>query len=45
MIIAGIYVMANSGAILQTIGMIIIAYAIINIIENIIFMKKIDNYM
>lgn len=44
MIIAGIYVMANSGAILQTIGMIIIAYAIINIIENIIFMKKIDNF-
>lgn len=44
MIVAGIYVMANSGAILQTIGMIIIAYAIINIIENIIFMKKIDNY-
>lgn len=45
MIIAGIYVMVNSGTILQTIGIIIIAYAIINIIENIIFMKKIDNYM
>ena len=44
MIIAGIFILANNGAILQTIGVMIIAYAIINIIENIIFMKKIENY-
>lgn len=44
MIIAGIFILANNGAILQTIGVMIIVYAVINIIENIIFMKKIENY-
>lgn len=44
MIVAGIFILINNGAILQTVGVIIIAYAIINIIENIIFMKKIENY-
>lgn len=43
-IIAGIYILINSGAILQTIGIIIIAYAIVDIIENVIFMKNIDDY-
>lgn len=41
---AGIYILANSGAILQTIGTIICVYAVVNIIENVIFMKKIENY-
>ena len=45
LIIAGIYVLANSGAILQTIGTIIIIYGVIDIIERIIFIKKIDNYL
>lgn len=45
MIIAGIYILANQGAILQTIGIIIILYGIIDIIENIIFIKKVDNYL
>ena len=41
-IIAGIYILVNSGAILQTVGTIIVVYAIVNIIENIIFINKID---
>ena len=41
-IIAGIYILVNSGAILQTVGTIIVIYAIVNIIENIIFINKID---
>ena len=44
MIVAGIFILINNGAILQTVGVIIIDYAIINIIENVIFMKKIENY-
>lgn len=44
-IIAGIYVIVNTGAILQTIGTIIIVYGIIDIIERIIFIKKVDDYL
>lgn len=44
-IIAGIYILINSGAILQTIGVAIVIYGFINIIENIIFIKKVDNYL
>ena len=44
-IIAGIYILVNSGAILQTIGIIIVTYGIIDIIESVIFIKKIDNYL
>lgn len=43
-IVAGVYVLINTGAILQTVGIIILGYGIINIIENVIFIKKIDNY-
>lgn len=42
---AGIFILINSGAILQTIGIVILIYSIINIIENIIFIKKVDNYI
>lgn len=45
MIVAGIFILVNSGAILQTVGIIIVAYGIVDIIENVIFIKKIDNYM
>lgn len=45
MLIAGVYVLVNTGAILQTIGIILICYGIINIIQNCIFIKKIDNYL
>ena len=44
-IIAGIYVLVNQGAILQTVGIIIISYGIVDIIENVIFIKKIDDYL
>ena len=43
-IIAGIYILINTGAILQTIGLIISVYGIVNIIENVIFMKKIESF-
>ena len=39
MIIAGIYILVNSGAILQTVGVAIVVYGIVDIIENIIFIK------
>jgi len=45
MIVSGIYILVNNGAILQTIGIIIIVYGVVNIIENIIFIKKIENYL
>ena len=44
-IAGGIYVLANSGAILEIIGGMIVAYGVINIIENFIFIRKIDNYI
>lgn len=44
-ILAGIYILVNSGAILQTIGIIILVYAIANIIESLIFIKKVNNYL
>lgn len=45
LVIAGIFIIINSGSILQTIGIAILIYGIVNIIENIIFIKKIDNYL
>ncbi len=44
-IIAGIYILANSGAIIETIGWIIIIYGVIDIIERLIFIKNVDNYL
>ena len=41
----GIYILVNTGAILQTIGIAILIYGIVNIIENFIFIKKVDNYL
>ena len=45
MILAGIYILINTGAILQTVGIVIVCYGIVDIIEDIIFMQKIDDYM
>ena len=45
MIIAGIYILVNRGAILQTVGVAIVVYGIVDIIENIIFIKKVDDYL
>ena len=44
-IIVGIYILVNTGAILQTIGIAILVYGLVNIIENFIFIKKVDNYL
>jgi uncharacterized membrane protein HdeD (DUF308 family) len=44
-IIAGIYVLANTGAILQTIGVVIIVYGVIDIIDRVIFIRKVENYI
>lgn len=44
-IIAGVYVLVVSGSLLQTVGVILVVYGIVDIIESVIFMKKIDNYM
>lgn len=41
----GIYVLVNTGAIMQTIGIAILVYSIVNIIESFIFIKKVDNYL
>ena len=43
MLICGIYIISNSGALILTIGYIMIIYSIIDIIENIIFMKNIKD--
>ena len=37
--------LVNQGAVMQMIGAIVLIYGIIDIIENIIFIKKVDNYL
>lgn len=44
MIILGLYILFNSGAIVALIGALMIAYAIIDIIESICFMKKLKQF-
>ena len=44
-IIVGVYILVNTGAILQTIGVAILAYGLVDIIESFIFIKKVDNYL
>ena len=44
-IIVGIYILVNTGAILQTIGVAILVYGLVDIIESFIFIKKVDNYL
>ena len=44
MIFAGVYILIYNGAILQTIGIIIVGYGIMDIVQNIIFIKKEDDY-
>ena len=44
-IIAGIYVLVNSGAILQTIGVVLIVYGVIDIVDRFIFIRKVENYI
>ena len=44
-LIAGIYILANSGAILEGIGFIIVLYGLVDIFERLVFIKNVDNYM
>lgn len=44
-IIVGVYILANTGAILKTIGVAIFVYGLVDIIESFIFIKKVDNYL
>ena len=44
MIIGGIYVLVNNGAMLQIVGWIILVYGIMDIIESFIFIKKIEGH-
>lgn len=44
-IVVGIYILVNTGAILQTIGVAILIYGLVDIIESFIFIKKVDNYL
>ena len=41
MFICGLYITMNSGAVIVTIGVMMIVYSIIDIIEDIIFMKNV----
>lgn len=45
MILAGIVILINQQIVLTAVGIIIIIYGILDIIDRIIFMKKIDDYM
>lgn len=45
MLICGLYIITSQGAIMMTIGIIMVAYAVMDIIEEVIFMKNIKNIM
>ena len=43
MFICGLYIAMNSGSVVMTIGIIMIIYSIIDIIENVIFMRNVKD--
>ena len=45
MILSGIIILVNQGIVLTVLGGLIIAYGILDIIDRLIFMKKINDYM
>lgn len=45
MILSGIMILVNQGILLTVLGGLIIAYGILDIIDRLIFMKKINDYM
>lgn len=45
MLLCGVYIISNPGAIMMTIGIIMVIYDIMDIIEEIIFMKNIKDIM
>lgn len=45
MMLAGIVILINQNILITTMGIIIVIYAVLDIIDRIIFMKKINDYM
>ena len=45
MFICGLYTIISANAIIVTIGAIMIAYSVLDIIENVIFMKNVDKVL
>ena len=45
MLICGMYIVLNSGTVMMTIGIIIVIYAIMDIVEEIIFMNNMKNIL
>ena len=45
MLIGGVYIIFQSGAIVSTIGVIVLIYAIMDLIENIMFVKNVDELL
>ena len=45
MILSGIIILVNQGIVLTVLGGLIIVYGILDIIDRLIFMKKINDYM
>ena len=45
MMLAGIVILINQNILITTMGIIIVFYAVLDIIDRIIFMKKINDYM
>ncbi|MBR0351031.1 MAG: DUF308 domain-containing protein [Clostridia bacterium] len=44
-IIAGIFILVNSGVLMSTIGVLLIIYGTIDIVERFVFIRKIENYL
>lgn len=44
-IFAGIFILVNSGVLMSTIGVLLIIYGTIDIIERFVFIRKIENYL
>ena len=45
MILAGIVILINQEIVLTAVGVLIIVYGILDIVDRFIFMKKINDYM
>lgn len=45
MMLAGIIILVNQNILFKTMGIMIVAYGVLDIIDRIIFMKKINDYM
>lgn len=45
MLLCGIYIIASPGAVMMTIGIIMVVYAVMDIIEEIIFIKNVKDIM